>query len=89
VVKARRFTIKGRVQGVWFRDSTRKQAAALGLTGHALNLPNGDVEVLAYGDEAALTELGVWLQTGSPMAKVREVIEDTVEWQNVAGFSIA
>jgi len=88
VVQARRFTIKGRVQGVWFRDSTRKQAASLGLTGHARNLPNGDVEVLAYGEAAALTELGAWLQTGPPMAEVREVIEDTVEWRDVAAFSV-
>ena len=89
MVHARRFTIEGRVQGVWFRDSTRKQAAALGLTGHALNLPNGDVEVLACGEAAALNELGAWLQTGPPLAEVRKAIEDTVEWQDVAGFSIA
>ncbi len=86
--QARRFTIKGRVQGVWFRGSTRREAAALGVTGHALNLPNGDVEVLAYGETAALAELGAWLQAGPTMAEVSQVIEEAAEWQDVAGFSI-
>ncbi len=86
---ARRFTIRGRVQGVWFRDSTRKQAQALSISGSAVNLPNGDVEVLAYGESAALGELKQWLDSGPPMAKVSEVVDETVEWQDVRGFSIA
>jgi len=44
------YTISGRVQGVWFRDSTRREALKLGITGYAKNLANGDVEVLAEGD---------------------------------------
>lgn len=87
--EARRFTIRGRVQGVWFRDSTRKQAQALLISGSAVNLPNGDVEVLAYGESAALVELKQWLGSGPPMAKVSEVVDETVEWQDVRGFSIA
>ena len=42
----RKFTIEGRVQGVWFRESTRQQAVRMDLTGYAINLPNGSVEVL-------------------------------------------
>ena len=38
------FVVTGRVQGVWFRDSTRREATRLGLTGYAKNLENGDVE---------------------------------------------
>ena len=45
--ETRLFTIKGRVQGVWFRDSARREAERLGISGYARNLPNGDVEVLA------------------------------------------
>ncbi len=85
---ARRFTIKGRVQGVWFRDSTRKIAESLGLSGHAVNLNDGNVEVLACGDEAAIDQLADWLQSGPPMAKVTEVIEDDAEWEDVSGFRI-
>jgi len=70
---ARRFTIKGRVQGVFFRDSTRREALALGLTGHAANLPNGDVEVLACGDPDAIAKLEGWLMQGPPLSRVDSV----------------
>lgn len=70
---ARLFTVSGRVQGVWFRESTRREARRLGLTGHAINLPDGTVEVLAAGDMAALDELETWLHRGPPMARVTNV----------------
>lgn len=72
---ARRFTVKGRVQGVFFRDSTRRVARSLGLTGHAINLSNGDVDVLACGDPDALAKLAAWLHEGPRMAEVTDVIE--------------
>ncbi len=43
--------IKGRVQGVWFRESTRREAVSLGIKGWVRNLPDGTVEVLAEGGE--------------------------------------
>ncbi len=86
--EARRFTIRGRVQGVWFRDSTRKQALALSLSGSASNLANGHVEVLAYGESAALDELAKWLTCGPPLARVTEIIAHEAEWRDVDGFSI-
>lgn len=85
---ARRFTIKGRVQGVWFRDSTRKMADSLGLCGHAINLNDGNVEVFACGEKAAIDQLAEWLRDGPPMAKVDQVIEDDAEWQDLKGFEI-
>ncbi|MDH4126121.1 MAG: acylphosphatase [Gammaproteobacteria bacterium] len=85
---ARRFTIRGRVQGVWFRDSTRRQAQSLALTGHAINLDNGDVEVFACGAPAALDSLAEWLQRGPPLAQVSEVIVAQAEWQDLPGFLI-
>ena len=69
----RRFTVHGRVKGVWFRDSTRREAVRLGITGHAINLPDGNVEVLACGDAAAVKELEAWLHQGPPMARVTKV----------------
>ncbi len=75
---ARRFTIKGRVQGVFFRESTRRVAESLGITGHAINLSNGDVEVLACGEPAAIDQLAAWLNDGPRMANVADVLsEDT------------
>ncbi len=70
---ARLFTIKGRVQGVFFRDSTRREAVALGLTGYAINLPSGDVEVRACGDPDAIRQLEAWLHRGPPMSRVESV----------------
>ena len=49
MVQATRFIISGRVQGVFFRASTREQAQRLGLRGHARNLPDGRVDVLVVG----------------------------------------
>ena len=83
---ARRFTIKGRVQGVFFRASTRSVAESLGITGHAINLPNGDVEVLACGDSAALDQLADWLREGPPSAIVSSVQAHDVEYQETQGF---
>jgi acylphosphatase len=53
-MSAARFIVRGKVQGVWFRASTREQAARLGLDGHARNLGDGSVEVIAIGDAEAL-----------------------------------
>ena len=83
---ARLFTIKGRVQGVFFRDSTRRVAQSLGLAGHAINLPNGDVEVLACGDPAAIDRLAEWLHEGPRLAEVTEVIEGQAGAADVEGF---
>ncbi len=85
---ARRFKVRGRVQGVWFRDSTRRLAESLSLTGHAVNLDNGDVEVFACGEAAALDSLAEWLRHGPPLAEVTDVITSQAEWQDMCGFSI-
>ena len=83
---ARLYTIKGRVQGVFFRASTRRVAESLGITGHAINLSDGDVEVLACGDRDALDRLGEWLQDGPPHARVDRVLARDVEREAPAGF---
>ena len=70
---AARFLVSGRVQGVFYRASTRTQAQQLGLTGHARNLPDGRVEVLAYGPADALDALERWLWQGSPASEVEGV----------------
>ena len=71
---AARFLVGGKVQGVFFRASAREQALALGLRGHAKNLADGRVEVLAVGDAAGIDALARWLRQGPPMARV-EIVE--------------
>lgn len=83
---ARRFIVKGRVQGVFFRDSTRRVAESLGLTGHAINLPDGDVEVLACGHPDAVAKLHTWLHDGPPLSRVTSVDESVVETPPPTGF---
>ena len=73
MAETRRWLISGRVQGVFFRESTRRQAEPLGLNGHAINLSDGRVEVLAHGDAQALDQLESWLHQGPPAARVEEV----------------
>lgn len=73
VLHAARFVVSGRVQGVAFRAYTRQQALALELRGHAVNLRDGRVDVLAVGEADAIDRLGAWLRQGSPLARVDEV----------------
>lgn len=88
-MSAARFLIGGKVQGVWFRASTRDQAQALGLRGYARNLDDGRVEVLATGDDAAIDELAAWLRVGPPQARV-DTLErfDAEGSQHHRGFDI-
>jgi acylphosphatase len=72
-VIAERFLVGGRVQGVSFRAFARAQAQALGVTGHARNLPDGRVEVIGFGTRQALDALAAWLAEGSPAARVESV----------------
>jgi acylphosphatase len=76
---ARRCLVAGRVQGVFYRASTRTRAEELGVTGYARNLPDGRVEVLACGDAAAVEALCQWLWRGSPASSVRDVVIEDVE----------
>ena len=81
-----KFIVSGRVQGVFFRASTRNEALLLGVTGYAKNLADGAVEVLACGDAAALDELQRWLHKGPPAARVQSVERSDVEEFTAEGF---
>jgi acylphosphatase len=84
-----RCLVAGRVQGVWFRESTRRRAATLGLRGYARNRSDGRVEVLACGETAALEQLRAWLWDGPPAARVTEVECETVADPAPEGFTTA
>lgn len=70
---ARRCYVSGRVQGVFYRASTRQKANELGCAGYARNLPDGRVEVLAVGEPDAVQSLLDWLWRGSPASEVKFV----------------
>ena len=72
---ARRFRVTGKVQGVYFRHSTRLEAKRLVLSGYARNLPDGSVEVLVRGPADAIEELQRWLRHGPESARVAAVHE--------------
>lgn len=77
-MSCRRFFVSGRVQGVFFRASTRECAMQLGLAGRAVNLNDGRVEVVACGSDHALDALQGWLHEGPPAARV-----DTVDCETL------
>ena len=70
--------ISGRVQGVFFRASTREVAKRLGLRGYVRNLPDGRVEAVFEGDEEKVRKAIEWCRRGPPLAIVEKV---EVEWE--------
>jgi acylphosphatase len=69
----RMFLVSGMVQGVGFRWFVARHARSLGLSGYARNLPDGRVEVVVRGPEAALPDLEQQLRTGPAYARVEKV----------------
>lgn len=83
-----RCIVRGRVQGVFFRASTEREANRLGLSGYAINLRDGAVEVLACGEAAAVEELKAWLWKGPPGAEVSTVECEAVEETPPGRFTV-
>jgi acylphosphatase len=71
-------TVVGRVQGVYYRDFTRRHASVLNIIGWVRNLPDGTVEVLAEGEEKKLLEFLAALQKGPPGSQVENM---KTQWQ--------
>lgn len=65
--------VSGKVQGVFFRAHAKEQALKFGLTGYVKNLPDGTVEALVQGEEAAINNFIEWCKKGSPSAQVEKV----------------
>lgn len=85
----RKCIVGGRVQGVFYRATAANRARELGLAGHAINLLDGRVEVLACGAPEAVQTFIEWLWTGSSASKVTsvEVTDVTLaEAQRPSGF---
>jgi len=73
--------IEGRVQGVWFRDATRREAVSLGVSGWVRNRRDGTVEALIEGPQDAVDALVSWCHKGPPAATVTRIHEKQGEWQ--------
>ena len=80
----KRFLVGGRVQGVFYRATIANHARGLAITGHARNLADGRVEVLAWGAPQALEELERRLWVGSSASKVTSVEAEAVHPQSPA-----
>lgn len=76
--------VYGKVQGVWYRASTRQKAEELGLTGFVQNMPDGSVYIEAEGPKDRLDALVAWCHEGPPLARVARV---EVQEGPVKGFS--
>lgn len=80
--------IKGRVQGVFFRQSTREKATTLGIKGEVKNMPDDTVQIIATGTPERIQQLIEWCRIGPPKARVEDVIIKELPLQSFERFSI-
>ena len=80
--------VSGRVQGVWYRQFTRQQAQAYGVTGYVRNLPNGRVEVVLSGEAVAVRQVEARLNEGPELAQVAKVVSAEVSYQPFESFEV-
>jgi acylphosphatase len=74
--------VRGRVQGVFFRAATQREARRLGIVGWVKNRNDGSIELLAEGEEDAIKEIIGWAQRGPSAARVENV---DVRWRGYTG----
>ncbi|MDH4585079.1 acylphosphatase [Pseudomonas sp. BN415] len=80
--------VSGKVQGVYYRQSTQEQADRLELDGWVRNLADGRVEVLVEGEDGAVRELAAWLEEGPAEAEVTGVELQEQPLQGITGFIV-
>ena len=84
----KRVVAHGRVQGVFFRDSTRERAEAAGVAGWVTNRPDGAVEAVFEGDAGAVDRLVAWMEHGPRSAEVSEIEVNEEEPEGLRGFDV-
>jgi acylphosphatase len=88
-MKCLRLKIKGRVQGVWFRESTKQKADEFEICGWVQNSKDGSVIAEAEGEEEKLQNLIKWCHQGPEMARVEKVeVEEMSELRNYSNFEV-
>ncbi len=83
-----RVVVSGRVQGVWYRQSTLEQARAAGIAGWVRNRADGRVEAELEGQPAAVATVKAWMEEGPPLAVVTGVEVTELEPAGEAGFGV-
>lgn len=83
-----RVVVEGRVQGVYFRESTRRIAEELGLSGWVRNLPDGGVEAVFEGPAEAVAQAVAWARRGPGAAVVTSLVETTEDPEGLSGFGV-
>jgi acylphosphatase len=77
-----RIVVRGKVQGVFFRDYAKKEAEKMQLTGWVKNTDDGGVEIVAEGDKSCLRQLIILCEKGNPLSTVTNVDYD---WEEYSG----
>lgn len=80
--------VSGKVQGVYFRHSTREKAKEIGITGFSQNRPDNTVFIVATGTKEQLDKLVAWCHTGPPKAQVTDVTVEQTPFQPFEEFVI-
>ena len=80
--------VSGRVQGVWFRESCRREATAAGVSGWVANRADGTVHAVVEGEPAAVDRVLAWMRHGPPRAEVTGVVVTSEEPVGEHGFSV-
>ena len=87
-VERARVLVSGKVQGVFFRDSTREEAEKQGLSGWVRNTEGGQVEAVFEGDPDAVQRMIEWCQSGPSSADVEDVSVEQEDPEDLPGFEV-
>jgi acylphosphatase len=88
VLTRKRVVVRGRVQGVFFRDTTRRRAESVGVAGWIANRSDGAVEAVFEGDPRAVEELVEFCRRGPGRAEVTSVEVTEEEPDGLSGFEV-
>ena len=87
-MQRRRVVVQGHVQGVFFRETTRRRALAGGVTGWVRNVPDGNVEAVFEGEREAVERLVAFVREGPRGARVDWVDVASEDPEGLTGFEI-
>lgn len=88
MVKTISIIVTGKVQGVFYRQSTKEMAVAIGINGQVNNQPDGSVHIIATGTKEQLDRLVDWCRVGPPKAQVKDVMVEEMPLQQFDAFTI-
>ena len=88
MLKTVSIVVTGKVQGVYYRQSTREKAAELQITGEVKNMPDDSVHIIATGEEVKIESFVTWCKQGPPRAKVEHVTVEELPLRSFEKFSI-